>query len=146
MFPIGAVVSSIPVFSIVIKYNMMENGFSQSVGFWWGVVFPWIIGLPMAYMPDMLQDFVNFTSLIFVTFTDFIVPCALFLVLLRKQHGAPPEQAPDGITLHRAFPPMVSSFLQRLVALCIVAVLTVCSAVAFVLAIQQGSYSFDQQT
>eukprot|EP00427_Karlodinium_veneficum_P042329 CAMPEP_0169273840 /NCGR_PEP_ID=MMETSP1016-20121227/51354_1 /TAXON_ID=342587 /ORGANISM="Karlodinium micrum, Strain CCMP2283" /LENGTH=118 /DNA_ID=CAMNT_0009360257 /DNA_START=140 /DNA_END=493 /DNA_ORIENTATION=- len=60
LFPIVAVVSSIPVFSIVIKYNMMENGFSTSAAFWWGVVFPWLVGLPLAYMPGLLQSFVNF--------------------------------------------------------------------------------------
>merc|ERR1712048_1078657 len=42
-FPLAAVVSSIPVFSIVVKYNMMENGFSKSTSFAWAVLFPWLI-------------------------------------------------------------------------------------------------------
>jgi hypothetical protein len=146
MFPIVAVVSSIPVFSIVIKYNMIENGWSQSTGFYWGVVFPWVIGLPLVYMPQLMQEFVNFTSLIFVMFTDFVVPCALFLILLRKRFGAPPEEVPDGVHIHRAFPQRISTFIQRLVAVFIAASLFLASTIAFVQAIQQGSYDFDQQT
>merc|ERR1712232_296376 len=109
IFPIVAVVSSIPVFSIVVKYNMMENGFSESTGLWWGVVFPWILGLPLVYMPGLLQTFLNLTSIVFVTFTDFVVPCALFVVVLYRRHDEAPENAPEGIHIHE-FPKLV---LQR---------------------------------
>jgi len=84
-FPIVATVSSIPVFSIVIKYNLIENGFSDKVGFLWGVLFPWLAALPLIYQPNMLAQFVNISSLIFVSFTDFIVPFALYIVLMREQ-------------------------------------------------------------
>ena len=83
-FPIVAVVSSIPVFSIVIKYNLVENGFSKRVGFLWGVLFPWLAALPLLYMPQILSQFINFSSLLFVSFTDFIVPFSLYVVLQRK--------------------------------------------------------------
>ena len=43
-FPIFSIVSSIPVFSIIVKYNLVENGFSPRSGFLWGVVFPWLAG------------------------------------------------------------------------------------------------------
>jgi len=85
MFPIVAVVSSIPVFSIVIKYNLVENGFSPFLGFMWGVIFPWVVAFPLLYMPNLLAQFVNFTSLVFVSFTDFIVPFSLYVVLQRRQ-------------------------------------------------------------
>jgi len=83
MFPIVAVVSSIPVFSIVIKYNLVENGASPRVAFAWGVLFPWICAFPLVYMPDLLGQFINFSSLLFVAFTDFIVPFALYFLLQR---------------------------------------------------------------
>lgn len=35
LFPIVAVLSSIPVFSIVIKYNCLENGWSHKSSFVW---------------------------------------------------------------------------------------------------------------
>ena len=63
-FPIVAVVSSIPVFSIVIKYNLVENGFSARLGFLWGVLFPWLAAFPLLYMPNILSQFINFTSLL----------------------------------------------------------------------------------
>ena len=72
MFPIVAVVSSIPVFSIVIKYNVIENGFSHRTGFLWGVLFPWVAALPLLYQPNALNQFIGFSSLIFVSFTDFM--------------------------------------------------------------------------
>uniref|UniRef100_A0A7S3EZB0 Amino acid transporter transmembrane domain-containing protein n=1 Tax=Haptolina ericina TaxID=156174 RepID=A0A7S3EZB0_9EUKA len=85
MFPVVAVVSSIPVFSIVIKYNLIENGFSSRAGFLWGVVFPWAVAFPLLYMPGVLADLINLTSIVFVSFTDFIVPFALYIKLMRKQ-------------------------------------------------------------
>eukprot|EP00966_Prymnesium_polylepis_P238759 5521898-Prymnesium_polylepis.1 len=60
------------------------------MGFMWGVLFPWVISLPLLYIPDMLADVINLTSLIFVSFTDFIVPFCLFVHLQRrhrKQHN-----------------------------------------------------------
>ena len=56
LFPIVAVVSSIPVFSIVIKYNMIENGFSRKAAVLWGVVFPWVAAFPLLYMPNVLAQ------------------------------------------------------------------------------------------
>ena len=80
-FPIVAVVSSIPVFSIVIKYNLVENGFSARLGFLWGVLFPWLAAFPLLYMPNILSQFINFTSLL----------CAP----LRRSHSCAPTQ-PQG--------------------------------------------------
>jgi len=85
MFPIVAVLSSIPVFSIVIKYNLEENGFSKPLSFVWGVIFPWIIALPLLYMPDSLNQFITFSSLLFVSITDFIIPWILYIILMVKE-------------------------------------------------------------
>eukprot|EP00441_Pelagodinium_beii_P021313 CAMPEP_0197677190 /NCGR_PEP_ID=MMETSP1338-20131121/87990_1 /TAXON_ID=43686 ORGANISM="Pelagodinium beii, Strain RCC1491" /NCGR_SAMPLE_ID=MMETSP1338 /ASSEMBLY_ACC=CAM_ASM_000754 /LENGTH=192 /DNA_ID=CAMNT_0043257981 /DNA_START=228 /DNA_END=803 /DNA_ORIENTATION=- len=63
LFPIVSVVSSIPVFSIVVKYNMLENGFSAASAFAAGILFPWSVALPLLYMPNVLAQIVNFTSL-----------------------------------------------------------------------------------
>lgn len=84
------------VFSIIIKYNCVENGFSHKFAFVWGVLFPWIVALPLLYQPDALNQFITYSSLIFVSFTDFIVPWALYIVLQRKeaalvQRGIDPE-------------------------------------------------------
>eukprot|EP00038_Savillea_parva_P026770 m.56106 g.56106 ORF g.56106 m.56106 type:complete len:587 (-) comp7652_c0_seq2:173-1933(-) len=83
LFPVVAIVSSIPVFSIVIKYNCIENGWRPTTSFLWGVVFPWAVSLPLLYQPGSLPSIINFTSLFFVSFTDFIVPWTLYIMMVR---------------------------------------------------------------
>ena len=80
MFPIVATVSSIPVFSIVIKYNCLENGWSKPLSNAWAILFPWIIAVPLLYQPGAIATFINFTSLFFVSFTDFVVPWCLYII------------------------------------------------------------------
>eukprot|EP01064_Diplonema_japonicum_P004702 TRINITY_DN1308_c0_g3_i1.p1 TRINITY_DN1308_c0_g3~~TRINITY_DN1308_c0_g3_i1.p1 ORF type:complete len:596 (+),score=98.99 TRINITY_DN1308_c0_g3_i1:72-1790(+) len=83
LFIPGAVLSGIPVFSIVVKYNCIENGCSKRFSDFWGIVFPWLIAIPLLYQPDALNQFITYSSLIFVSFTDFIVPWYLYYFLLK---------------------------------------------------------------
>ena len=105
LFPIVAVVSSIPVFSIVIKYNLVENGMSPRLGFLWGVVFPWVVAFPLVYMPDVLAQIINLSSLVFVSFTDFVVPFSLYVILQRRKARA----IASGDGLASAAPPLLQS-------------------------------------
>jgi hypothetical protein len=158
LFPIAAVVSSIPVFSIVIKYNLLENGFSKTSGFMWAVVFPWIVGFPLLYMPDALGQFINFTSLFFVTFTDFIVPLMLYITLQKQRQDGSTESedrsvlgqslVDEGVNAHYAFPKRwgLSPTFKSAMAGIIAVILGVSAIVAAVLTIMQGSYEFDLQT
>lgn len=157
LFPIAAVVSSIPVFSIVIKYNLLENGFSQTAGFVWSVLFPWLLGFPLLYMPNVLAQFVNFTSLFFVTFTDFIVPLALY-INLQKMRGADESQDEnnstldqhlinEGVAAHYAFPRSwgLSQGVKIGFAWIIAIFLASCSVIAAVFTVLQGDYTINQQ-
>lgn len=157
LFPVVAVVSSIPVFSIVIKYNMIENNFSKTTAFLWGVVFPWLIGFPLLYMPNVLGQFVNFTSLIFVSFTDFIVPWALYVKLQdrREAPGGVLEEnsvlgeleISEGVAAHYAVPRRfgMSGFAKRQSSYVLMIILGVSSLIATYLTIQQGTYALDLQ-
>lgn len=102
LFPIVAIVSSIPVFSIVIKYNCVENGWSRKSAFLWGVVFPWVAALPLLYQPNALSQFINFSSLFFVSFTDFVVPWTLYIMMVRAEGrwGRRPTQVYDSTKLN----------------------------------------------
>ena len=51
----------------------------------WGVIFPWVIALPLLWQPAALAQFINFSSLIFVSFTDFIVPFCLYVTHQKRQ-------------------------------------------------------------
>ena len=87
LFPIVAILSSIPVFSIVIKYNCIENGFSKTFGTVWGVLFPWIVAAPLLYQPTGLNSLINFSSLFFVSFTDFVVPWCLYIIMNQRERA-----------------------------------------------------------
>lgn len=157
-FPTAAVVSSIPVFSIVIKYNMIENGFSKATAFSWAVLCPWLIGFPLLYMPDALAQFINFTSLFFVTFTDFVVPLLLYRTLQQqRQEGETQTEAQSvltdglvaqGVHHHYAFPKNLGLSIgaKRTCAMALAVILGLSSTIAAVMTIQQGTYVFDQQT
>lgn len=156
LFPIVAVLSSIPVFSIVIKYNVIENGFSPRFGFLWGVIFPWLAAFPLLYMPDAINQFVNFTSLVVVTFTDFIIPYALYVKLqgvsrrdsaLIQDTDEILDHAPPGVKVHYALPVLcrASRMTKKGIAIICGVLLTVASAVAVVLSIVQGTYGFNEK-
>eukprot|EP00746_Dinoflagellata_sp_MGD_P076324 gnl/MRDRNA2_/MRDRNA2_30737_c0_seq1.p1 gnl/MRDRNA2_/MRDRNA2_30737_c0~~gnl/MRDRNA2_/MRDRNA2_30737_c0_seq1.p1 ORF type:complete len:521 (-),score=65.24 gnl/MRDRNA2_/MRDRNA2_30737_c0_seq1:100-1662(-) len=149
LFPIVAVLSSIPVFSIVIKYNVIENGFSARFGFLWGVVFPWVAAFPLLYMPDAINQFVNFTSLIVVTFTDFIIPYALYIKLQamdqREDEGL--DHPPAGVKVHYALPGRWrrSKITKKGLSVIFGFLLTTAAAIAIVQSIIQGTWDFNQQ-
>lgn len=158
LFPIVAVVSSIPVFSIVIKYNLQENGFSKLSGFLWGVVFPWLFAFPLIYMPDVLGQVVNFTSLVFVAFTDFIVPFSLYFVLQDRQKDSgrksgllAAEAGGEDEVRHNAFPRACttlreSAYAKKVLSVVLGTTLTGCAILGTYLTIDQGTYEIDAQT
>ena len=93
LFPFVAILSSIPVFSIVVKYNCIENGMSRGFSFFWGIIFPWLAAAPLLYQPGALAQVITFSSLFFVSFTDFLVPWCLYIVMCQREeegrgHGA----------------------------------------------------------
>jgi hypothetical protein len=46
LFPAVALMSSIPVFSIIIRYNLVENKICRKpFANFWAVVFPWILSV-----------------------------------------------------------------------------------------------------
>ena len=47
--------------------NVQENGFGPAFGFLWGVLFPWLAALPLLYQPNALNQFITFSSLVFVS-------------------------------------------------------------------------------
>lgn len=157
LFPIVAVVSSIPIYSIVVKYNLRENGMSRAWSFFWGAIFPWLAALPLLYMPNMLSQLVNFSSLIFVSITDFIVPWALY-VKLQKQRMMEEEREEwarqtDSLKtaqtegVHYAIPQWLafSPWTKIVFAIGFATILGLASTVATVMTIMEGTYTLDRQ-
>ena len=75
VFPPAALISGIPIFSIVIRYNILENGLCGI--FWaniWAVVFPWIVAL-IFYAGSSMNNLMNYVSLISTIPLNLTVPC-----------------------------------------------------------------------
>jgi len=53
--------------------------------FLWGVVFPWIVSLPLINQPDALNNFISYSSLIFVSVTDFVLPLCLYIAVQSRK-------------------------------------------------------------
>merc|ERR1712216_344387 len=111
----------------------------------------------MGYMPNVLGQFVNFTSLVFVSFTDFIVPWALYIKLqerreaaggILEEHSVLGEmEAAEGVVAHYAINRGLGMTMaaKRLGAMCLMVVLGVASLIATYLTIVQGTYTLDLQ-
>lgn len=156
LFTLTAVMSGIPIFSIVIKYNLMENGFTKISAIFWGVIFPWIVGFPLSYMPNVLSTLLNLTSLVFVSFTDFVVPWALYVVLQRRREMGlehsdnstilTESQVAEGVHFHRALPyrPWLTPRTKIALAISLAVIVVSASLVAIVLTVLQSDFTFDE--
>jgi hypothetical protein len=150
-----SVASTIPVISIIVKYNMLENGFSKNFSFFWGGILPWVVALPMLYMPNFIAECINITSLVFVTLTDFIVPLMIYRRMVKFENESSPSVTVvgnsdvQGSLMHHAFKPSwgISVDDKRRCAAAIAAVLTTASLVALVQTVSQaGSVALNAQT
>ena len=74
MFPLVAFVSSIPVFSIIIRYNLLHNKIcNKFVANLIAVIMPWCIALPF-YNGQGLDNVTNYSSLFFSILINFVIP------------------------------------------------------------------------
>lgn len=130
----------------------MENDFSKGFSTFFGVALPWLFALPALYMPNVVAQFINFTSLVFVTFANFVVPLAVYAMLQRREEQGSipkddPTTTPHGVHVHHAIPPrcQMPATAKATFALIMSVLLTIGSVVAIVLTVQQGTYTLDQQ-
>ena len=79
LFPIVALVTSIPIFSIIVRYNLLENNLCGP--FWaafWGAVFPWLAAIAL-YTGDALDDVVNWSGLLTIVPLNFVLPAWFYI-------------------------------------------------------------------
>ena len=63
LFPTITLLSSIPIYSIVIRYNLLENKqCNVHWANWWGVIFPWLFSIPFC-TGGGLANVINWTGL-----------------------------------------------------------------------------------
>jgi hypothetical protein len=78
IFPCANLMTSIPVFSIIIRYNLLNNKLcSKYVANLFAVVFPWILSL-FFYSGNQLNFIINWSSALFFVFINAILPSMLY--------------------------------------------------------------------
>jgi hypothetical protein len=79
LFPLIGMASSIPVYSIIVRYNLIENKICNK--FWanmWAVVFPWVMVVPF-YSGGLLTILITWSSLVVNSAVNFIIPPIIFI-------------------------------------------------------------------
>jgi hypothetical protein len=82
ILPMAALLSGIPVFSIIIRYNLLQVGIPLLLANVLGVAAPWALAL-VFFAGNQLRDLVTWSSALLFVVLNFCLPVALYLVVLR---------------------------------------------------------------
>lgn len=86
LFPVVAFLSSIPVFAIIIRYNLLQNRIcGKALANFIAVVLPWLISLPF-YSGNRLSLVITWSSLFANGVINYVVPM-WFFYLSRDKHA-----------------------------------------------------------
>ena len=84
VFPVVVNLTSIPIFSIVIKYNFLSNQVvSKPVASFIAVVLPWLLTIPF-YTGAGFNTIVTWTGVFVSGIVNFIVPMYMYVLAIRK--------------------------------------------------------------
>jgi hypothetical protein len=84
IFPIANLMSSIPVFAILIRYNLMNSGIcSKRVANIFAVLLPWVLAL-FFYAGSQLELLMTWSSALFFVPLNFVVPLLLYIEQYRR--------------------------------------------------------------
>lgn len=101
LFPIAVLVTSIPVFAIVIRYNLVRGDFcSNGYAIVWASFLPWVLIIPFQ-TKGWLVLVMNWTSLVFGSSTNFVIPLLLYLASKRFSASTADTAGGDLFVLHR---------------------------------------------
>jgi hypothetical protein len=94
LFPIATLLTSIPIFVIVVYQNLIQNEIcKRPAGIFLSAILPFLIVIPFQ-SGSGLQIFVNWSSLLFTSTANFILPFVVYLKSLhfsrgwKERHGA----------------------------------------------------------
>lgn len=80
VFPIANLMSSIPVFSILIRYNLINSGLCKKhVANVFSVLLPWVLAL-FFYAGNQLSLLMGWSAAIFFVLLNFVIPLYMFIV------------------------------------------------------------------
>jgi len=94
-FPLSVVATSIPIYSIIVRYNLLENNIcSKPVANFVAVILPWLVVLPF-YCGNGLQDVINWSTLISNGIVNFIIPFLLYVRARTYKSSLPRDDRKD---------------------------------------------------
>jgi len=79
LFPLMVLATSIPVYSIIVRYNLLQNNVVPKA--WaniFAVVLPWAVAIPFM-KSGALNVLMNWSSLLFSSVANFIIPFAIYM-------------------------------------------------------------------
>lgn len=83
IFPLMAALSGVPIFCIIIRYNLVQSGLCGRLSAdFLGVYLPWLVALPMQ-TGSGLQQVINWTALLFGSIANFGLPFLLYVRYLQ---------------------------------------------------------------
>jgi len=87
LFPVVVNLTSIPVFSIMQRYNLVEEKVcGKKMANFIGVVLPWLMCIPF-YTGSGFESVVNWGGIIFNSVVNFIIPPIIYIRMVRAQRG-----------------------------------------------------------
>jgi len=79
LFPLMVLATSIPVYSIIVRYNLLQNNVVPKA--WaniFAVVVPWAVAIPFM-QGGALNQLMNWSSLFFSSVANFIIPFVIYM-------------------------------------------------------------------
>lgn len=99
IFPLAALLSGIPVYSVIVRYNLLENKIMSK--FWanmFAVVLPWAAGW-LFTSGTLLTQLINWSSAFLFVTLNFFFPILLFLKIKERVVAAAPSAADADLEL-----------------------------------------------
>jgi len=81
-FPLVAALSGVPIFSVVLRYNMQAAGYGPSISIFLAIVTPWLVTMTQE-TGSGLQIVINWSSLLFSGFINFFLPYWMYVKVLQ---------------------------------------------------------------
>lgn len=82
LYPIIQNITSIPVFCIIIRYNLQNSGLTKYVSNFISVLLPWILAIPL-FTGSGFTNLCDFTGIVLGSFVNFILPPYLYLLSIK---------------------------------------------------------------
>ncbi len=82
LYPIIQNITSIPVFCIIIRYNLQNSGLTKYVSNFISILVPWLLSIPL-FTGSGFTNLCDFTGIILTSVVNFILPPWLYLLAIK---------------------------------------------------------------